>query len=212
MEIFYINSELFIDDLSPKISKRKLQHLLGRFLLCFVAQNHYEIDNTKIILRNEKPVFIDNNLHFSITHSKNIVAVVFDDFPVGLDVEYLKIRNYKSILETFNVNLESANAMDFYGFWTQYEAKFKLQEASKSICTLRLLPDFMLSIASGQFSDIKSKLKIYEVKSPKNSINPNELTNLKLVIDSKKNENMLVVQDINTASLEFFTPLNLNMA
>ncbi len=71
---------------------------------------------------------------------------------------------------------------------------------------MQFLKDYMLSVSfsdSLDFSEIKNKLKIYEVVSPTDSIKPSELINLKLVIDSNKNENTVVAQEISTAQFDF---------
>lgn len=54
-------------------------------------------------------------------------------------------------------------------------------------------------------------LKIYEVKIPMESTNPKEEMSLKVVNVSKKNENAVVKQEINTASAEFLILLTLNI-
>ena len=67
----------------------------------------------------------------------------------------------------------------------------------------------MVSVST--LSEIKTKLKIYEVEIPKNKTNPNELINLKQVNDSNKNDNAVEINEINTASLEFLSPLALKI-
>ena len=226
MDIFYLNSNTFLQNFSKpqiekfiefygqnfKSEKRRKEHALGRFLVKTTARYFYGLNNTEIGIKKNKPYFINNELNFSISHSKNIVLAGFDKMPLGVDVEEMKQRNIKDILAHMGLNIENVSEELFYRYWTAYEAKIKLQNEVNSVCTLKLLPDFMLSILGNQSFDISKILKIYELKSPNASTNPNELINLKLVKANNKNENTVVIQEISTASLEFFEPLNLNIA
>lgn len=208
MEIFYTNSEQFD---TRGLSKREIELELGRLVVDFAAKNYYGVSDREIIVENKKPRFKASRPHFSISHSKNIVLAAFYDYPVGADVEFLKKRDFAAILKYLKAEHVGADVESFYAFWTAYEAKIKLQESEASVATLKLLPGFILSVVSNQLSDIKSRLKIYELTSPSASTNPSELINLKLVRDNKKNENALVAHEINSASLEFLTPLKRNI-
>ena len=208
MKIFYI--ELKNTSELKRVEKRKLQSQLGRHLAKQIAEVFYNVQNTEIILQNEKPKFKNSSLCFNISHSENLVAIAFDDEPLGLDVEYMKDRDFKSLLERYNIVSNSKDL--FYQFWTEYEAEYKIQAEIKQKICFKLLPDYMLSLfLSNPDSGIKTKLKIYEVKSPTDKITPNELINLKLVKESNKNENTLVAQERNTAEVEFLTPLALKI-
>ena len=128
--------------------------------------------------------------------------------PLGLDLEYMKDRDFKSLLERYNINSDSKDI--FYQFWTEYEASIKIQAETKQKLCFKLKDDYMLSLFSSNPDEgIKTKLKIYEVKSPTDSIMPSELINLKLVQANNANENTLVAQERDTASVEFLTPLAL---
>ena len=206
MKIFYI--ELKNTSELKRVEKKKLQSNLGRHLTKQIAEVFYDVKDTEIIIENNKPKFKNSNLCFNISHSENIVAVAFDVEPLGLDIEYMKERDFKTLLERYNIDSNDKNL--FYQFWTEYEAKYKIQAKIKQKICFRLLPDYMLSLfSSNPDSGIKTKLKIYEVKSPTDNIIPNELINLKLVKESNKNENTLVAQERNTAEVEFLTPLAL---
>lgn len=217
MEIFFINSENFklkdTQNFSTKFSseKRKTQHILGRFLVKYAAKNYYKISDTEIEIKNNKPQFIQNSINFSITHSKNIVMAVFDKNPVGIDVEYMKPRDFEKIFKHYNIEIKNPSKETFYRFWTEYEAQIKLQQTVKSSFSAEFPQGFIMSAASNQSLDIKKMLKIYEVKSPIKSTKPIELISLNPVSESSINENTLVIQDINTASLTCFEPLNLKI-
>lgn len=227
MDIFYTDIEKFYSTMTPVQTdefigiygqkfgsgKRSKEHALGRFLVKYIAKNFYNKENTDIDIKQSKPYFTSNSdLNFSISHSRNIVLAGFDTKPVGVDIEVMKPRNIKEILAHLNIKNDNVSPELFYRYWTAYEAKIKLQSTPKSYCTVKLLPEFMLSVLSGESLDINKMLRIYELASPNASINPSELINLKLVNASSRNENTVVIQEINTASLEFFEPLNLNIA
>lgn len=185
-----------------KSQKRCVEYSLGRFLVKYAAKNFYKIDDTEIVVENKKPGFKNNPLKFSISHSKNIVAAAFDENDVGFDIEEIKPRNLKRLSEYFHRDFVDEN--DFYCYWTSYEAEYKSQK--QEISTFRF-ENYMCSVS---LSGINTRLKMYElVISKKNTVSC-ELINLKLVNDSIKNENAVEIKEINTASLEFFSPLALN--
>ena len=203
MKIFYIELNN-----TQGISKKKLQSALGRHIVKEVARIFYNVNDTEIIIENNKPKFKNADLCFNISHSNNIVAVAFDVLPLGLDVEYIKERNFKLLLERYNI--ASNDKEFFYQFWTEYEASIKIQDEIKQKLCFKLKEDYMLSLFSSNPDEgIKTKLKIYEVKSPIESIMPNELTSLKLVQANNEKENTLVAQERITAPFEFLTPLDL---
>ena len=203
MKIFYIEFEN-----TQGISKKKLQSKLGRHLTKEVARIFYNIENTEIIVENNKPKFKNADLCFNISHSNNLVAIAFDEMSLGLDIEYMKERDFKALLKRYNIDSNDKNL--FYQFWTEYEASIKIQSETKQKLCFKLKDNYMLSLfSSNPDEDIKTKLKIYEVKSPTESIMPNELINLKLVQANSANENILVAQERDTANIEFLTPLAL---
>ena len=203
MKIFYIEIKN-----TPQKEKKKLQSAIGRHIAKEVAKVFYNIEDTEIITENKKPKFKNVDLCFNISHSNNIVAVAFDTMPLGLDIEYMKERDFKSLLERYNI--ESDDKELFYQFWTEYEASIKIQAEIKQKLCFKLKDDYMLSLFSSNPDDgIKTKLKIYEVISPIESIIPNELINLKLVQANNAKENTLVAQERITAPFDFLTPLDL---
>lgn len=219
MEIFYLDTNNFskqtIEEIvrifpsGSNLEKRRVEFALGRFLVSVAARNFYNLEDIQIAVKNKKPYFVSGGVNFSLSHSKNIVLAAFDSVPTGADVEFMRSRNFEKIFAYYNLHPENIDAETFYRFWTEYEAEIKLQTAPKSRLSLKLLPQFMLSVASPESFDIKTMLKIYELKSPTASTNPSELMSLKLVSARSENETTVVRHEINTASLEFFDPLNL---
>ena len=208
MKIFYI--KINNNEKCTKLNLKKLQSQIGRLITKFVAEYFYNIEDTNIIIENKKPKFENADICFNISHSNNIVAVAFDSFPLGLDIEFMKDRDFKLLLERYNIN--SNNKEFFYQFWTEYEAKIKIQNETKQKLSFKLEQNYMLSLFSSNPDEgIKTKLKIYELKSPIDNITPSELINLKLVKESNAKENTLVAQERSIAPDEFLTPLALNI-
>lgn len=206
MKIYYVNLEDGITH--TKQSKKKLQSMCGRFIAEYVAKNYYGVENTEIIVENGKPKFKFAKLNFNISHSENIVVCVFDDYPVGIDVEYMKDRNFDEISKYLKVDFKEKN--DFYRYWTQYEARIKLQSEIKQTLTFEILKGYMCSLlSSNPCSGIKIKLKIYELRSPVESIIPIELISLNPVNANNAKENTLVAHERKIANDEFFTALTL---
>lgn len=219
MDIFFVNYKIFqqheiewiIKNFGNnyKSAKRLKEYSIARFLVRNIAEKFYKKNNLEISIKDKKPYFLNSKLHFSISHSNDIVLIAFDYENIGADIEFMKKRNFEKIFEYYKLNPIQKNAETFYRFWTEYEAEIKLQESPLSKISIKLLPDYMLSIASSHSFDIKRILRIYEVKRPTARTSPNELISLKLVNASNENENTVVIQEINTASLDFFDPLNL---
>ena len=211
MNIFFIKIDKFLQHIEKSSitkefssQKRCIEYSLGRFLTMFVAKNFYNLENQEIIVNNKKPKFSNSNIHFNISHSKNIVAVAFDNYDIGLDFELIKDRNIEKLSNYLKKDFKSLT--EFYQYWTCFEAQYKSKPQN---LTSFKFENYMVSVST--FSEIKTKLKIYEVEIPKNKTNPNELINLKEVNDSNKNDNAVEINEINTASLEFLSPLALKI-
>lgn len=166
MRIFFINSQDFLkthdtDFLRQyaggrefKSTKRFIQFALGRYLVLSVAKGFYGLDNTEIIIENEKPKFKNNGLYFSISHSGDYVAAAFDEHECGLDIEEMKPRDLEPLSKRYEKDFHSIE--DFYKFWTEYEAFIKLQ--SEKICgrhTCVFQENYVLTVVStGEIKDL----------------------------------------------------------
>ena len=172
---------------------------LSRVLLNYLLINFYNI-NLPILEDNGKP-YIDNELCFSISHSRNILCIAFDYFPIGIDIEYsFKNREYNELLKQMGVEIsENISREEFYKIWTIYEANFKSGIQQENICFK--YKDYVCSLSSRT----KSMPVIYEVKIPKNKTIERELINLKLTNDNAQKENSVVIQEIVIASSELLS-------
>ncbi|MGE8555602.1 MAG: 4'-phosphopantetheinyl transferase family protein [Chryseobacterium jejuense] len=131
-------SKIFSDKFNAKILKyRRWQDaqlsLLGRVLLkyglnCYFDIQDFEIRNTS----DHKPFLKDQNLHFNISHSGNLVVCCINEFPIGIDVEYINHEiNYEefkfqmTIHEFERIYLSDDKIKTFFMYWTEKEAVIK---------------------------------------------------------------------------------------
>ncbi len=157
MEIFYLKKSEFLPNIDLKkldalddgrkflMDDKKYEHLMGLFLVKFIGKNFFNMEDTTIIIKNKKPYFAKGKIFFSITHSNDIVLAAFETSNVGVDIEYMKERDYKSLLARYDEDIENPTKEQFYKFWTKEEAKIKLGEDIKSICTSKFEDNYMLT-------------------------------------------------------------------
>ncbi len=123
-----------------KLVKNKAQSLGAGYLMSILLQNRGIDEKTVCYLENEhgKPFLKDyTDIHFSVSHSDHIVAVIFDEKPCGIDVE--KIKNYsqsvvnrifceqdKKLMEQAAESSYDEAAKLFAKIWTRKEAIGKL--------------------------------------------------------------------------------------
>ena len=84
----------------------------------------YGIESREIVFDEGKPVLIDGGKHFSISHSEDLIALAFSDTNCGVDIEKIKLREFKNIAE--RMKFEANTLGEFYEEWTKYEALYKL--------------------------------------------------------------------------------------
>lgn len=125
---------------------KKLQSKIGREIINYVMLNVYKIPAPEIVIENNKPKFLNSNIHFSITHSNKIIAVAFDNFPLGFDIEYMKDRDFKALSKHYDI--KTSDKIEFYKKWTQIEAEIKIQSKTKQMVTEEFENDYMMSLAS----------------------------------------------------------------
>ena len=136
----HIDKNKMMESLSTEIldivSKYKIEEdyfnsLIGWYLLKTYLEENYQIklNNYKIYFnQNEKP-YIDENIHFNISHSSNFIVVIIGNSNCGIDVE--KINNRKLSKRLINTILspkektEIKNEEDLIRLWTIKEAYLK---------------------------------------------------------------------------------------
>lgn len=162
MKIFYVDSakyeieknilKSFLKDRKFSSVEKEIQHCYGRFLLEKVAKEVFGIENTELEIINKKPRFKFSDIHFSISHSENIILIAFDKNPIGIDIEIMKERNFKELFARYNYKGENISKELFYKFWTEYEAGIKLQGTPKTKINFPLLETFMVTVV-GNFDE-----------------------------------------------------------
>ena len=99
-------------------------HCLSYLLVDRFLDEIYGIKSREIVFENGKPILIDGGKHFSISHSEDLIAIAFSDTNCGIDIEKIKLREFKKISDKMKFNAETLG--EFYQEWTKYEALYKL--------------------------------------------------------------------------------------
>ena len=99
-------------------------HCLSYLLVDKFLEEVYGIKSREIVFEDGKPILIDGGKHFSISHSENLIAIAFSDSNCGVDIEKIKLREFKKIAERMKFEAETLG--EFYEEWTKYEATYKL--------------------------------------------------------------------------------------
>jgi len=173
MEIFYLKKdeilnkiykeslENFSDGKSYLSDDKRLEHLLGLFLVKFIIKHVYGFSDVEIVHQQNKPMFKSVKVNFNITHSNNIVLAAFNKAPVGVDIEFMKDgRDFEKIMKRYSVEEKEKLTKDkFYRFWTAHEAKFKLNASAKSTFSMIIDNEYMLTCASSEFILTNFKIK-----------------------------------------------------
>ncbi len=133
----HINQSVF-----PHNIKGTSEHLCGLYLLAYLTSKHKTAENEELIytppvfdvpasldkiLKNEygKPYF-ENGPYFSVSHSKDFVAVAVSDMPVGIDIQFCdRTINTSGVEKRFFTAAERLSTKDFFEIWTAKEAIVK---------------------------------------------------------------------------------------
>ncbi|WP_300691680.1 4'-phosphopantetheinyl transferase superfamily protein [Chryseobacterium sp.] len=129
---------LFSEDFRKDIMKyRRWQDaqlsLLGRVLLQYGLQTYYNISQVETgILPNKKPYLKNSDLHFNISHSKDIVTCIIAEFPIGIDIEftnpeinYMDFKFQMTEAEFQEIYETEDKVKGFFTYWTRKEAVIK---------------------------------------------------------------------------------------
>lgn len=190
MDIFYLRKREFLEKINYESLKtfsdgrefnskdKESEHLLGIFLTKFIAKHIYDIKNTEIEIKNNKPFFKSAKLYFSISHSKDIVLVAFNNSNIGADIEYMEEnKNFKHIMNRYGIKTTNPTAKEFYKFWTGLEAEIKLGNNNiKSLHSEILEKDYMLTYVSDNIFTTNYQIKKLTIKQDNIDLTK-ELTN-----------------------------------
>jgi len=114
---------------------KRTQHLAARLLL---QEMQPELDVNSIeYAANGKPYFVNESVHFSISHCNGFAAcVISKEGPVGIDIELIQERIKKvapkflhhSELEKINTLNEETQLKEMSFVWAAKEAMYKMNE------------------------------------------------------------------------------------
>ena len=141
MDIFVINTS-DSDNIKPELleefrhkefsnANKKKEHCFAYLMLDRILKEVYKIEKREIEFIDNKPYLKNRDKFFSISHSKEILAIAFSENECGIDVEKITDRDFKAIAE--RMNFPSKTLEEFYFDWTKYEAEYKLGAAANSI-------------------------------------------------------------------------------
>lgn len=156
--------ESFSDNRKYKSEEKYLEHLCGLFIIKYVAKNFYNIEKPEINYVNKKPYINSNELSISVSHSENIVMVAFEKTNIGIDIEFMKDKDYSKIFKRYNIEKENPTKEEFYEFWTQKEAEIKLGKKNNYTINKILFDNYMFCTVSEEkfehlnFHNIETKL------------------------------------------------------
>ncbi len=148
--------------LRMRFENDRKRSVLGEYLARKAISNQTGISEKDIkILRTEngKPFCENANIHFSIAHSKDMVVCAVDDFPIGIDVEFIRPLDMRiTRFACTDKDLEFINSSKdqkekellFFKLWTAKEAFIKFH--GKVLADLKTI----------KYEDIKDNCVFYE--------------------------------------------------
>lgn len=119
--------------------KVKINFLLGRYLIRTILAGVLNCNPNEVALTKTEKGRLElkhlSSPSFNISHSNDITILAIDDTQIGIDVEYIRNRNFLEIAESFFSDEESKSLKNlkspisirnlFYTYWTLKEAFIK---------------------------------------------------------------------------------------
>jgi len=136
----------YLPGFSPEITKDILRYrrwqdaqlsLLGKVLLQYGLKTYYNISDPETgSLPNKKPYLKGHDLHFNISHSKDLVVCAIAEYPLGIDIEFNDPDihdpdfTFQMTSNEFRKIQDSENKIKaFFTYWTRKEAVIKAHGA-----------------------------------------------------------------------------------
>ena len=171
--------------------KAKTSFVVGRVLIKTTLAKILNCKSTDIILRAtpkgrlelEFPI---SNLSFNLSHSNNLVVLGVSDMRIGIDIEFIKKRNFVEIAESFFTAeefnlLKKANSLEeqqnlFYKYWTLKEAFIKCNgeqifnkssngpDKNYQLASLQINQNYIMSIVVNKGNSSFQMPESFEVK------------------------------------------------
>ena len=160
----------------PKSRKMRVDNVKNKiyreFLIVefFIVINQLGLSAKKDFSYNKmgKPYFKNQTMHFSISHSQNILVVVFSNYSIGVDIQhYLNYDNAiaKNICnekELKKIENSTKKEKEFTKLWTQKESVIKLKGLSMYVDTKNLLENSSYKIFTKLKKDYAISVAIQE--------------------------------------------------
>ena len=156
------------DSSNFKTEKRKKDFLVSRLLL-------NELDpNQQISYNSNGAPEISNGKHISISHSKNLVAIIISDKKIGLDIEYISEKPLKLSSKFITGNsLQDLTKEKATLIWCCKEAVFKWHQKGGV--------DFIKDITITEFSVKEKGIITIQFKKKELNLNYQKINNHYLV-------------------------------
>ena len=148
----------YINQISNIVHKNQSYYVWK--LLIFALKNLNLSNDLQFICENGKWSVKNENIHFSLTHSYNLVSVMVSDKVCGVDVEKVSEKSLK-LVSKFIVDaneLEKFNNLDKYNKqllltqkWTETECGYKSNYSTDLISTKKIVKngvEFIMSFTS----------------------------------------------------------------
>jgi 4'-phosphopantetheinyl transferase EntD len=122
-----------------KSQKRRIEFLASRILLQQLLNQNIEIE----YLSNGKPILISPNYYFSLSHSKDFIAIIISqNKEVGIDIEKMR-NNMETLKEKFlsKKELKTISTSDnflLHLYWGAKEAMYKMYSSYQPLFTEHL--------------------------------------------------------------------------
>ncbi len=122
---------------SIKATEARQQSLVVELLLCFALKNEYPEVSLPAPYHhdsNGKPIFDQEHIHISLSHSGRYAACAIAPYPIGVDIQWQKETSPTVIEKILTKNqLEMIRSMPqkkqtdaYYDFWCLKESLYKL--------------------------------------------------------------------------------------
>ncbi len=157
MDLFLINFKKEKNNAENK----KLQSEISKILSEKLLDIFYKTNTTLEHNIDGSPYFKNSDINISISHTENIIALLFSKNKSGVDIEYMKERNFKKVLKRYSINSNTGKT-EFYQLWTDFEARYKgKQDKTKS---------FIYGNCVCSYCDNGEKINIFKVKTDENKL------------------------------------------
>lgn len=131
-------------------SEALVRHCFSYLMADKILKEVYKIEDREVVFNGKKPVLKNGQKSFSISHSKDFIALAFSDFNCGVDIEKVLPRDFEKIAHRMRFRIFSLK--EFYQAWTKFEAEYKLAEEAKCSKFFEI-DDYMITAVSSNLDE-----------------------------------------------------------